>query len=164
MGLRETLNKNPALTTGATIAATVLAIGLIAWQLRPAPAAKLPTHRYYTIDDGQNWFSDLRPPGRLPPFKKDGKDAVIAHVYQYGTEKPFVLYMEKYNDKALAALTQFYSDPNNKDKPHGDLYEDTALMIKTPNKPWVQKNYQIIDRILSLPEKNGQIAHEILPE
>jgi hypothetical protein len=131
----------------------------------PAEQPVIQKKAYYTVDDGQTWFADAMPPEKLPPFTLDGKEAVRAHVYQYGDRgKPFVLYLEKYTPEARNRLANFYADPANKGKIHPDLFEDKSRMIRTPTRPWIMMSYQVMDRILTMPEKDGELPREIFPE
>ena len=53
MGIRESLNKNPAITTGATIGIIVIALIFILYQIFGGDGAPKPiTEMYYTVDDG----------------------------------------------------------------------------------------------------------------
>lgn len=166
MGLRETMNKNPQLTTGVTIGITVLAIALIVWQLMPSrTSVEAPTKAYYTIDDGKTFFVDAAVPERLPPFTYQGKEAVRAHVYRYGENgQLFVVYMEQLTKPAKETLEKFYKDPANKGKVHPDLYDDRSWQVKKPGKPWIGRTFQTLDAVSAAPEKNGEFAIETLPE
>src|SRR5258706_4951353 len=78
VGIRETLNKKPAVVTGVTIAVVVIALIAIFWQSR-TPPVKGVTRAYYTSDDGQSVFEDdLNKP---TPFTHDGAPAVQAHMF-----------------------------------------------------------------------------------
>ena len=88
MGIRETLNKNPGITTGATAGIILLAVGFIIYQLSGGGTPSVATKAYFTIDDGKTWFSDDI--NKVPPFDKDGKQAVKAYVYECPGGKPFV--------------------------------------------------------------------------
>ena len=48
-GIRETLNKNPAITTGATAAIILIAIGVIIYQIMGGGTPGIATEAYYTI-------------------------------------------------------------------------------------------------------------------
>ena len=97
MGLREKLNENPAITTGATIAVIVIALIFIVYSVVPAGVPKGMSQAFFTVDDGANYFvDDVK---KRAPFDKDGKTAVRAHVYECGGKK-FVAYMERYRPEA----------------------------------------------------------------
>jgi hypothetical protein len=167
VGIRETLNKNPQITTVGTAVITLLAIAVIVWQLMPGGGNKVEIRKkaFYTIDEGKNWFDDDMPPGKMAPFMYQGKEAVRAHVFRYGDKgPPFVQYLEKYTPQVKTAMEQFYKDPLNQGKLHPDLFEDKSRMIMKPGKPWVPMTYQVLDLVLNMPEKNGEVAQEIFPE
>src|SRR5687768_16389120 len=106
MGLRETLNENPRITTGLTVALIVV---VLAWLLWPSGGGTGgggaggtgggggTTQLFYSTDDGKTWFPDDA--AKIPPFKKDGKDAVRAVVYKCDG-KTFVNHLERYTPEA----------------------------------------------------------------
>lgn len=92
MGIRETMNKNPAITTGGTIAIIVAAIGFLVWTQRPVrpPEAKA----FYTTDDGKTFFPDS--PDLVAPFMKNGKEALKAVVVTCdGGKTTYVAYVQR---------------------------------------------------------------------
>lgn len=99
MDLREALNKNPAVATGLAIAIVVVAVGLMIWSMSGgsgggAGVASGDAKQYFTIDDGKTWFEDSY--SKLTPFDKDGKQAVVAHVYRdVDNKQDFVAYMSR---------------------------------------------------------------------
>ena len=135
MGLRETLNENPRLTTGITVGIIVIVLAWILWPRGGAQTGDggggVATQTFFTTDDGQTWFPDDAT--KIPPFKKDNKDAVRAVVYKCGG-KTFVNHLERYDaaaQKALAANT-------GSDAVMSDSLE-TGLEVKAPGgKDWVK--------------------------
>src|SRR5580700_9286717 len=109
MGVRESMNKKPVLTSSITVAVVALAIvWLIYWHRLGQPPPML--HQlYYTDDDGKTLFADDM--ANLAPFAHDGKEAVLAHVFQIGTNPPFAAYLEKYTPE----MKEFLSNPNHPD-------------------------------------------------
>jgi hypothetical protein len=98
MGLRETLNKSPALGYGAGGVVVVLALVLL-WMNSGigggGPSAGGEPQRYYSIDEGKTYFADAAM--KVPPFDKDGKQAVLAHVFRDIDNKiEFVGYLSRY--------------------------------------------------------------------
>ncbi|HEV2295804.1 MAG TPA: hypothetical protein VGR35_18290 [Tepidisphaeraceae bacterium] len=144
MGIRETLNKNPAITTGATAAIILIAIGFIIYQISGSGAPGIATEAYYTIDDGKNWFADDI--NKIPPFEKDGKQAVKAYVYKCPGSDPFVSHLERYTPEGKKAMeaAQKSTDPNNP-----VMVEDVMMMgveVKKPltgDKGWVRQSNAI---------------------
>lgn len=98
MGVREGLNRRPWLTAAvlAPLTIVVCVAGLRA--LRPSePAGR----QFYTADDGKTWYVDR---GGLPvPFIKDGKEVVMAEVFE-AKGRRFVAYMRRYTPDSLKAL------------------------------------------------------------
>ena len=80
----------------------VVSAALIIYQVRSAGGSKPVTKAFYTVDDGQNWFADSSE--RLPPFDHEGKQAVRAYVFRYGSGKPFVGYLERFTENAKKQL------------------------------------------------------------
>jgi hypothetical protein len=98
VGIRESLNRNPAVVTGATVAVVVIALVLIFWQSRTKTITP-PTKAYFTIDDGQSVFEDDLE--KTAPFAHDGAQAVQAHMFSCNNGRTkFVGFLEKQPDKA----------------------------------------------------------------
>jgi len=57
---------------------------------------------FYSIDDGKTWFADDA--SRVPPFEKDGKQAVRAYVYRTADGTKFVNHLERFRPEAKKAL------------------------------------------------------------
>jgi hypothetical protein len=106
VGIRESLNKNPAITTGATVAIILLAICVIMWEVLPSRGLRASTKAYFTDDDGATYFSD--DVTKVAPFDHDGKEAVRCYVFTCPGHGKFVGYLEKFTKdtqtKILARL------------------------------------------------------------
>ena len=160
MGIRETLNKNPGITTGATAAIILIAIGFIIYQLSGGGAPSVATEAYFTIDDGKTWFADDI--NKIPPFDKDGKQAVKAYVYKCPGGDPFVSHLERYTPEGKKALeaAQKSNDPNNP-----VVLEDVmanGVEVKKPGadpvKGWAkQSNSAIAGKIMELKCPDGKV-------
>ena len=85
MGVRDWLNNNPKVVTGATIGVVLLVALLIFAKagggLGGSPAA-VKDMAFFTDDDGATWFADDAK--KIPPFDHNGKQAVRARVYRSG--------------------------------------------------------------------------------
>lgn len=104
MGIRETLNRNPNLTTGVTAGIIVLAIIVIFWQSCAGEGGSSDSGKYFfSTDDGKTFFKDDI--AKIPPFDVGGKTAVRAIVYRCGTGEPFVLYLERYTKEMQKKMT-----------------------------------------------------------
>ena len=106
MGIRQKINENPGITTAVTAGIIAIAIGVIIWQgcggSGSGGTIAVATKAFYTIDDGKTLFvEDIN---KIPPFPKDGKQAVKANVFSCDDGKTrFVGYLEMYTpqDKAM---------------------------------------------------------------
>jgi hypothetical protein len=56
---------------------------------------------YFSNDDGKTYFADSAT--KVPPFEKDGKPAVRAHVFECGGKR-VVGYLSRYTPEAIQAL------------------------------------------------------------
>ena len=166
MGIRETLNKNQALTTGATIGIIVLAIIIIVWQMMPEKPPRLLTKSYYTDDDGRTWFEDSA--DKLVPFDHGGKEAVRAHLFKCGENgEKFVGYLEKLDPRAKARLDEFNSNPNNRGRvmPGQAEMEEGARLVKRPgDKNWMLDTNPNAGRLTTIKCKDGSYAIRVVPD
>ena len=132
MGIRETINKNPAQTTAITAGIVLLAIIFIFWQACGGGGSGVVGKSYYTVDDGKTFFVDAS--NKIPPFMKDGKQAVRAHVFTCdGGKTKFVGYLEMYTPQEKAMLEQANKGPN-KGAPVYAGFGGQA-MVKRPGDP-----------------------------
>ena len=158
MGIRETLNKNPAITTGATAAIIVIAIGFIVWQLMGGSQPGIATEAYFSNDDGKTWFADDI--NKIPPFDKDGKPAYKAYVYKCPGSDPFVSHLERYTPEGKKAMEAALSstDPNNP-----IMMEDvqlTAIEVRKPGqgdpvKGWIRQSHPMAQKVMELKCPDG---------
>lgn len=164
MGLRETLNRNPAITTGATIAVIVIALIAIFWQTFGGKGHSGPvTASFFTTDDGATWFSDSV--DQIPPFMKDGKEAVRAYVFKCSDGKPFVAYLERYTPQAKKVVEQarIKAKENPKAPPDPALFAMTmqgGTEVKKPKDPsgWVQRSeYQKYGQVVQITCPDGKL-------
>ena len=102
LGIRETINQKSAFSTAVVICLVVVAVVLIALELR-GNDGKPPAECYYTIDDGKTWFVDSS--SKLPPFDHGGAPAVRCYVFKSSSGN-FAGLLEKYSDDTRAHLIQ----------------------------------------------------------
>jgi hypothetical protein len=119
MNLRETILENPRFGVTAASGLLIVGIVIIVFQFRGsgAPGA-LHDQQFFSVDDGKTWFTDSAT--NLPPYDKDGKQAVRAHVYRCADGTKFVNYLERFKPAAKAALESASApdpDPNHKGPP-----------------------------------------------
>ena len=101
MTAREWIDKHKQLTTAASVVLIVAAIAFIVYQWLPE---RPPTKEWYTTDDGKTWFKDsIR---KVPPFQHDGKEAVLAKVFECHGQQ-FVAYMKRYKPDGKRRLEEY---------------------------------------------------------
>jgi hypothetical protein len=141
VGIRETLNKNPGITTGATAGIIVLALAFIFWQLRGGGTPTMATTAFYTTDDGATWFEDDI--NKLAPFDKGGKLAYRVYVYKCASGDPFVSHLERYTEQAKKAIEAARAKGGGMEDP--TIYETISMSgmevkdPKTGDKGWVKQ-------------------------
>ena len=166
MGLRETLNAKPAITTGATVGLIVIAIVVIVWQILPSRGGGAEGVRkaYYSDDDGKTWFEDDL--YKVTPFKsKNGKDAVRAHVFKIGDNKPFVQFLERFKPEVKEKLEKQVADPANKGVVFPEFRDESMKWYKKPgaNSKWAVGSFQTLNQLRAV-EKDGVFGLEIWPQ
>lgn len=141
MGIRETLNENPRLTTGITIAIIVVVFGFIAWQWRGASSqgagAANSGHMYYfSDDDGKSYFPDDA--AKIPPFNHNGKEAVRARVMRCDG-KTFVNHLERFTPDAKKKLEAINAKAPGADPTAAGSIQDSGREAKLPGQgDWVK--------------------------
>lgn len=143
MSVRKIVNKSPAIV----LFMVVVALAASAWTLwsqnSQAGAPKPPTVGYFTVDDGKTWFvDDLH---KLPPFEKDGKEAVRAHIFTCGNTR-ICGYLERYTERAKILIEEGRRRPivpGHPQAPNGELVAmaQGALEVKRPgDETWENMN------------------------
>ncbi len=167
MGLRETLNENPGLTTAATAVIILAAIVFMVLSMfRGDPEVAGPggpvTKEFYSDDDGKTYFEDDRE--KIPPFDRNGKPAYRARVFTCdGGKTNFVGWLERYTPQAKKML-----EDQAKNAGGGPvLMEDqSGLQIKKPgtgDKGWVGGQDPATMQIRDVKCPNGSPAELVLP-
>jgi hypothetical protein len=133
VGLREKMNENPKIATGATIGIVGIALILIVWQLMGLhnPTGAITNSKYFTTDDGKSYFKDSD--DKIAPFDKDGKTAYEAYVVSCdGGKTPYVAALLKY--------TENYKKVFNGTVGGGSI-SGTGILYRTPLTPDDPKNW-----------------------
>lgn len=173
MGLRETLNRNPAITTGVTIAIIVVALILILWQtLVSNQPGKVSTQGYFTTDNGATTFADKLE--NVPPYMYEGKEAVRAYLFKCSDGKKFVAYLERYTPEAKTALEQ--ARAKRKANPQDPMAMQPALsmamqsgtVVKKPldTGPWhSQRDHQGYAQVVQIkcPDGTTESLEQVMP-
>lgn len=110
MSLREKLTEKPILAMIVAVVLLVVGVSVFAFKARvshgPERGDKLA---FFTVDDGKTWFADDAT--KVPPFEKDGKQAVRAHVYRASDGKKFVNHLERFKPEAKLAIESAKNAP-----------------------------------------------------
>lgn len=170
MGIRESLNRNPSITTGITIGIIVVALGFIIWQIVGGDSAPKPiTQMYYTTDDGATKFVDDA--AKLCPYQKDGKDAVRCYVYSCDDKSTsFVAYLERLTQatkKKIEDARAVAKNPNQPPTVDTDFLEAEGTEVKKPGSgKWIRRNSAEGAKITSVtcPNGNNEKLMIVLPQ
>ena len=165
MGVRELIKGKQ----GAVVALAVVMIvgaGIAIFLQMRGGASGGGSATYFTIDDGQNLFVDTN--AKLPPFEKDGKQAVRAHVFECGGKR-VVGYLSRYTQEAKAALAEAKSyQGTGKPPPNARALASigtTGLEVKRPgDAQWVkQGDVARATRIRTFRCPDGSTPAEVYP-
>ncbi len=162
MGIRETVNQNPAITTGVTIGIIVIALGIIMYQLFGNSGYRVVTENYYTIDDGQSYFTDEA--NKVAPFDKDGKQAVRCYVFKCSDGKPFVAYLERMNEKfkdKYAEALKAQQNPDNAGQAgmEAEEFRMQGQEVKKPgDEKWVNQQSPEAEKITQITCPDGDLS------
>ena len=103
MGIRESIEKNRAVSVTVSIVVLVVVVIALVWSSRDGNAAGTGGvgKAFYTVDDGATWFA--ADAANIPPFDYNGKQAVLCYVYKCGADgKPWVSHLMRYTAEARA--------------------------------------------------------------
>jgi hypothetical protein len=162
MGIREKLNDKPWL--GAVVGGGALAVGalFIAVQLSSGGGGGAPDAAFFSVDDGQTWFEGDA--SKIPPFQHEGKEAVIAHVFECNGKR-FVNHLERYTPQGRK-LMEDATAATKAGKPLPPATGSSSPEIKKPGaKEWVSAgNYAKAGPILQAkcPDGKGE-AMPVMP-
>ncbi len=128
MSLSHFINQNKAVSIGIGVVLIIIALVLVAASLPGSP--DLPDRAYFTVDDGETWFADSI--SNIPPYIKDGKEAVRAYVYKTKRGKVFVAHLERYTPESKAAVESALAEGS-------PMPESLTVEVKRPgDKKWVR--------------------------
>lgn len=153
MGLRQTLNENPVVTSAVIGAITLAALFFAFKSACGSRATGVPgaDKAFFTFDEGKTWFVDDK--SNLPPYTKDGKQALRARVYKCGG-KEMVLLLEQYPE---GVKEQIETNP---------MLQAQGLEVKRPaDKKWVsmQKNLMEYGKVTNVKCPDGSPATLVEP-
>ena len=173
MGIRETLNQNPAITTGGTAVIILVALGFILWQGfgGGSGAGSASTQSYFSNDDGKTFFEDAAT--KTPPFDKDGKPSAQAFVFTCdGGKTKFVGYLKRFTPEAKKKIEESQKNPNQTDPTMWETLELSGAEYRKPGDPegkWVNQagkdGYAQWSRVVSVkcPDGKTDTLEPVLP-
>lgn len=174
MGIRETLNQNPAIATGGTAGIIIIALIFILWQTiggSGGSASGGGDESYFTVDDGKTFFADSNK--LVAPFDKDGKQAYQAFVYSCdGGSTKFVGYLKRYTTAAKAKIEESHKNPNQTDPTLWETLEMSGAEYRKPGDPegkWINQagkdGYAQWSRVVSVkcPDGKTDTLEPVLP-
>ena len=166
MGLRETLNENPGLTTAATAVIILAAIVFMVVSMfrgdAETSAGPSTDKEYFSDDDGKTFFEDDRT--KVPPFDRNGKPAYRARVFTCdGGQTKFVGWLERYTPQAKKMI-----EDQVKSAGSGPLLleDQSGLQIKKPGtgeKGWVSSSDVSTMQVRDVQCPNGSPADMVMP-
>jgi hypothetical protein len=172
MGLRETINKNPAASAGVVGGIVLLVLVWLVYSMFlsnsvPTGAPAGPTQAYFSDDDGATWFADDI--ANIAPYDHNGKQAVRCYVFSTdGGATTFAGYLERYTPTGKShAEHARTADPKDIDDPES-VVTSKDIEVKKPKDPaapWVKTSDPTAIKILNVkaPDKSGKIPLPVLP-
>jgi hypothetical protein len=160
MNLREMYSEKPIRAAAVAAGLLLISIALVAFQLRGSGSiAPVRAKAFFTIDDGKTWFTDDA--AKLPPFEKDGKQAVLALVYRCADGTEFVNHLERFKPDARQALEKAsVADTAGNDKPDQNAIRNAYTGGREVKRPgdarWIaSSNYREASQVTAVRCPNG---------
>lgn len=165
MGVREKLNKNPAMICTVAVVVIAAAAGLLMLQGNAGASAGITTAAHYTDDGGKTFFTDDI--ARVVPYQRDGKTVYRAEVYK-GNGEPFVALVLRHSPGAQSEMADYIArKPKDVDGSLRAGIEVRGLQVKRPADPdsaWVYSEDGSGDKLrASLKGKSGEALTLVLP-
>ncbi|MBC8105625.1 MAG: hypothetical protein H7Z14_03465 [Anaerolineae bacterium] len=165
MSLRETLAEKPRRAAAIVGALLIGAVALIAFQLRGSSnsiTGSSSSQAFFSVDDGKTWFADDAM--KVPPFEKDGKQAVRAYVFRAGNGTKFVNHLERFTPPAKQIMeeAQKPTDPKVPPPPGRSGQIQSALIagreVKRPGETkWISStNFKDAGAITAIKGPDGR--------
>jgi hypothetical protein len=163
MNLREMITENPM--RALAIAGALLATGLVIALFSHGPRNKSPgdgARLLFSVDDGKTWFADDA--SRIPPFDKNGKQAVLARVYRCSNGTEFVNHLERFTPAAKQVLERASApDPSGKTRPDRSAIQSAYTSGREVKRPgdanWVSSgNLRDAAKVTTVKCPNGGTA------
>jgi hypothetical protein len=138
--IRQSLNENKPLAVTITALMVVSAVVFILWYTRSSQSNSFATREFFSDDDGTTWFVDDGT--KLVPFDHNGKQAVLAKVFQSKDGQMFVGYLEKLSDDVKQRVEATRAqEPGHSGMTKADPTGFNGMMLKKPHAgDWVKSN------------------------
>jgi hypothetical protein len=163
MSLRETLAEKPGRSVAVVGALLIVGVVIIAYQHRGSgnSIGANNSQAFFSIDDGKTWFADDA--AKIPPFEKDGKQAVRAYVFRATDGTKFVNYLERFTPQAKQLMedAQKPADPKVPPPPGRSGQIQSALIagreVKRPgDAKWVSSaDFREAAKVTAIKSPNG---------
>jgi hypothetical protein len=160
MSLRQTISDKPVLAVVLLVGLLLVAGALFAFQMRGSGAfAAGGGNAFFSVDDGKSWFADDAT--KVPPFTKDGKEAVRAHVYRSADGTKFVNHLERFKPEAKQALEDAKkADQQLKQRPDRTAIQSAYIGGREVKRPgdanWINaSNFREAAQVTSIKCPNG---------
>jgi hypothetical protein len=140
----------------------LLGVAVIVYSQARGPAIPNPgnTRAFFTIDDGKSWFPDDA--AKLPPFDKDGKQAVRAYVFRTAKGTQFVNHLERFKPESKRVLDEASKSQPSRDGPPKNLPAIQAAYasgreVKRPgDDKWVATaNFRDAGQVMTIKSPDG---------
>lgn len=155
MGLRQTMNENPVVTSAVV---GVITLAALAFLVKTACGSRGTgtggaEKEFFTFDEGKTYFVDDAK--NLPPFQKDGKTALRARVFKCGG-KEMVLLLEQYPPDVKARMEAGET---------GMVIAQGLEVRKVSDKKWASmvKNVMDYSKVTVAKCPDGSVPEPVLP-
>jgi hypothetical protein len=143
MALRDAINRNPAITTGATAGLIVVALASIIWTtFGSGTTGGYDPHgkAFFTADEGASFVVDSADKRYAPP-QIGGKDSLLAHVFTCDGSARFVGYVERISADAAKTLKSLKGATVDEKSPSRDAIIAAGREVRRPQETqWVKAN------------------------
>jgi hypothetical protein len=114
---RKKISSYPRVGLGAAGVFVLLCATYVFIQMRGSNSPSAGNAKaFFSVDDGKTWFADDMT--KVPPYDKDGKQAIRAFVFRGSDGKDFVGYLQRFTPDAKRAIEQLQTpDPNRTGPP-----------------------------------------------
>jgi hypothetical protein len=169
VGVRQWLNQNSKFAIGAVVGAVIVTVAsaaaVIWWSGNRPDGAAHANLAFFSVDDGKTWFpEDLK---QLPPFDKDGKQALRAYVFRCGDGgKPFVACLARYAPQTRKQLAALHArDGRPVDPLILRQLELDGLEVKAPGQSaWLRRSNPRAEELIMPTCPDGSAAQPVMPD